>query len=295
MICPVCKQYVPEGLGLKNCLECHADLTSALSTTQQPSATPKHEESNDKPLLPASHASATFEKSSALRYPDRKAWIWILALIVIPVVLILFPRSGRSYYIDGDKTVSWVGIPDNRIFQFKGDFFYLTVHYPEDMYTSVLGTEVFLTKGGATHFLKIAVTNRKRGGLPVRYRVRSIKLTSGDKEHPFLLFQTSLYTDEIKKQSVADAYVGNLVARNVLQHSAELLPKLDFTPGFTNIDELYFGYELKKPPQKLLLSFEIEVYQLGGEPKEVVKEIIDLTRVDGDPLDYIKRQTRRRP
>lgn len=293
MICPNCKQYVPEGLGLTKCLECHADLTSVFPTTQQSSATLNQEDLKNKPLLSASQALTISKNSSAARSFKWKIWIWIIALIVIPILLILFPRSERSYYIDSDKTVGMF-IPDNRVFQFKGSFFYLTIRYPQDMYASVLGTEVFLRNGGATHFLEIAVTNSGRGGLPIRYTVKSILLSDGDKEYPFLLYQRSLYTDEIKKQLAAGAKVGAYEARSALQYSAKLLPKLDFASGVTNQDELYFGYEFKKPPKKLYLSFEIEIYKLGGEPKEVVKETIDLTRVNGDPLDYIKRRTWRR-
>ena len=61
-----------------------------------------------------------------------------------------------------------------------------------------------------------------------------------------------------------------------------LLPKLDFSVA-SNLENIYCGYEMEQPPSKLHLSFEIEVYQLGGERREVIKKEIDLQRVDRDP------------
>ncbi|MFA6601047.1 MAG: hypothetical protein WCU74_08565 [Candidatus Omnitrophota bacterium] len=227
--------------------------------------------------------------SGPLAVRASKWWIWFLVpcLLVALIAAVLFLKSGRSYYIDSDQTVG-MGVPDNRVYQFNGGFFNLTIRYPEDMYAPVLGQEGFLRRAGATHHLDLAVIETERYGLPVRFRVRSLELHDREKTHPFFLFQQDLSSDELKKK-ISQHMPEDLALREALLSSRDLLPQLDFS-SCSNIDELYFGYELKHPPRKLQLNFEIEVYQLGGEPKKVVKGSIDLKRVDEDPMDWIKKQ-----
>lgn len=231
----------------------------------------------------------------ASRNSKKKIIMWMGITLFISILIatgFYFSNRGRTYYVDSDVAVGY-GTPENRIYAYDGSFFRVVVHYPQDMFSSVLGEEFFLSKGGETHFLTIAVADPNRGGLPLRYRVRSISLSDGKKTYPFLLYQSVLHTDEIRKQKESAVNEKDVSVRNALQNATELFPKIDFTNSFGN-DNLFFGYELRNPPKKLRLSFEIEVYQLGGEPKEVVKDTIELKRVTGDPMGWIKNQTRGR-
>ena len=234
-------------------------------------------------------SSSSMQYTRFSLFTKRGAWILMLFVVFTFLILGIFiPRGGHSYYVDDDETVG-AGIPDNRVFSFNGSFFKVFLNYPQDMYAPVLGEEVFLTKGGSTHFLKLVVVNTEGEGLPVRYRVRSMTLSDSEKIYPFLLFHHFLYNDEIKK-GIERHLPEEKLPKEALTNSSNILSNADFVADFNSA--LYFGYDLKNPPKRLKLNFEIEVYKLGDEPKKVIKQSIDLHRIDRDPMDWIKTQVR---
>lgn len=205
----------------------------------------------------------------------------------------------RSYYVDSDTGATRGAYPDNRYYRYEGEFYSIFLQYPADLYARYLGQEVFLQYGGCTHFISLVVKSElnlpdSRKNVPVRYRIQRFELKTLDGEIiPVQINQMDMYRDFLRKAAGNQEKSTAKMIPGVLQEITRSIPSVDFNYE-SNLDEVYFGYILKEPPQKLTLEFELEVYTLSRSKKDVFKASIPLQLVLGDPAGWVKSSVRGR-
>ncbi len=277
MRCSSCSSYIPEGIGLTDCPNCGQALGSAKPMNEKSAQQPNH-----SPEPPKSNVQTPKESK-------RRKFVVPAAIIILCLAVVMVISNGtghlvnkRSYYVDSKSSVGYGGFPENRAYAANGDFYRLIIRYPQDLFAIVGGTETFLTNGQCTHEANLAVVGARDS--KIRFRVLSFDLkTAQGRVLEHLNYNQYMTSDILREQGPIKDW------KAALRRTAELIPKADFTTP-TNTDEIYYGYTMKDPPSSLLLSFEVEIYTLDRARKDRVKDTVELTRVDRDPMEWVRNQ-----
>lgn len=274
MKCQHCNAYVPSGLGLKQCPQCGRELD---------------ELSDHRPISkaedPSSPAAAGPVKSKRRPYILYTILVVFVSLVLLGLWGAARTVVGRSCYASDVPVAKNSWIPDNRVYIWQGSFFRLLIRYPEDLQDSIGGEEIHLKNGGATHQANIALAPSIEA--PVRYRIKSFVLRSLDgKNLENIVYHPVLTRDILKKQGAPYDWKAALI------ETTSLTPKCDFTYS-SSPGDIFYGYFLTRPPDGLVLDFDIDVYTLDGSRKESVTDTIRLHRLNEAPDAYIRASIRR--
>ncbi len=274
MRCSKCNAYIPDGLSLSKCLECGAEILVGEMSKEPLDIESEKSSINETIAPPPTTAKKSYKKQLI-------GTLVFLSIIAVPFFLrdILF-STNHSYYIDGDIPQGR-GVPNNRTYIKDGGFYRLVINYPQDLFSMVGGMEVFLLPGGSTHFASIVGVSKS--DIPVRFQIKKFEmLTPDNKAINPVNYQGKLTPDLIRKQGIIKD------KKKALIETAKLIPQMDFTYT-SNLDNVYYGYELKRPPENLTLSFDVDIYTLDRTQRDEVTETIQLKRVNGDPKAWLRK------
>ncbi|GEM_PF-5197008 len=103
MRCPACKQYVPDGLGLKICPSCNADITNVVADRKTP---PPESNSKEVDLKTSIDSSA---KKEPAKLNKQFNWSWLgLSFVLIHSVITILINLGEYQYARSNANGGWM-------------------------------------------------------------------------------------------------------------------------------------------------------------------------------------------